>query len=72
MLYPKPLLFQICKCAMAPVSSCDCPHLDCVGEVTKEELIQKSHVCNPLICMFPFTIAPLLQILKRALHLLNV
>uniref|UniRef100_A0A674NKN1 Ubiquitin carboxyl-terminal hydrolase n=1 Tax=Takifugu rubripes TaxID=31033 RepID=A0A674NKN1_TAKRU len=28
---------------MAPVSSCDCPHLDCVGEVTKEELIQKSH-----------------------------
>uniref|UniRef100_A0A3P8NYA5 Ubiquitin carboxyl-terminal hydrolase n=1 Tax=Astatotilapia calliptera TaxID=8154 RepID=A0A3P8NYA5_ASTCA len=23
--------------------SCDCPHLDCVGEITKEELIQKSH-----------------------------
>uniref|UniRef100_A0A7N6A707 Ubiquitin carboxyl-terminal hydrolase n=1 Tax=Anabas testudineus TaxID=64144 RepID=A0A7N6A707_ANATE len=28
---------------MPPVSSCDCPHLDCVGEITKEELIQKSH-----------------------------
>uniref|UniRef100_A0A673BKV9 Ubiquitin carboxyl-terminal hydrolase n=1 Tax=Sphaeramia orbicularis TaxID=375764 RepID=A0A673BKV9_9TELE len=26
-----------------PPSSCDCPHLDCVGEITKEELIQKSH-----------------------------
>uniref|UniRef100_A0A7N6BKA7 Ubiquitin carboxyl-terminal hydrolase n=1 Tax=Anabas testudineus TaxID=64144 RepID=A0A7N6BKA7_ANATE len=25
------------------MSSCDCPHLDCVGEITKEELIQKSH-----------------------------
>ncbi|XP_066537340.1 ubiquitin carboxyl-terminal hydrolase 33 [Hoplias malabaricus] len=24
-------------------SSCDCPHLECVGEITKEELIQKSH-----------------------------
>ncbi|XP_071780420.1 ubiquitin carboxyl-terminal hydrolase 33 [Centroberyx gerrardi] len=24
-------------------SSSDCPHLDCVGEITKEELIQKSH-----------------------------
>uniref|UniRef100_A0A4W6FVF3 Ubiquitin carboxyl-terminal hydrolase n=1 Tax=Lates calcarifer TaxID=8187 RepID=A0A4W6FVF3_LATCA len=24
-------------------SVCDCPHLDCVGEITKEELIQKSH-----------------------------
>uniref|UniRef100_A0A4W4FMS0 Ubiquitin carboxyl-terminal hydrolase n=1 Tax=Electrophorus electricus TaxID=8005 RepID=A0A4W4FMS0_ELEEL len=22
---------------------CDCPHLECVGEITKEELIQKSH-----------------------------
>ncbi|MEQ2203481.1 hypothetical protein XENOCAPTIV_030800 [Xenoophorus captivus] len=28
---------------MAPASSCDCPHLDCVGEITKEELIEKSH-----------------------------
>ncbi|KAK1879182.1 Ubiquitin carboxyl-terminal hydrolase 33, partial [Dissostichus eleginoides] len=28
---------------MSPGSSCDCPHLDCVGEITKEELIQKSH-----------------------------
>nr|XP_020447251.1 ubiquitin carboxyl-terminal hydrolase 33 isoform X3 [Monopterus albus] len=28
---------------MPPVTSCDCPHLDCVGEITKEELIQKSH-----------------------------
>ncbi|XP_028987361.1 ubiquitin carboxyl-terminal hydrolase 33 isoform X2 [Betta splendens] len=28
---------------MPPMSSCDCPHLDCVGEITKEELIQKSH-----------------------------
>uniref|UniRef100_A0A7N8XN99 Ubiquitin carboxyl-terminal hydrolase n=1 Tax=Mastacembelus armatus TaxID=205130 RepID=A0A7N8XN99_9TELE len=28
---------------MPPASSCDCPHLDCVGEITKEELIQKSH-----------------------------
>uniref|UniRef100_A0A3Q2E6S8 Ubiquitin carboxyl-terminal hydrolase n=1 Tax=Cyprinodon variegatus TaxID=28743 RepID=A0A3Q2E6S8_CYPVA len=28
---------------MPPTSSCDCPHLDCVGEITKEELIQKSH-----------------------------
>ncbi|XP_041847241.1 ubiquitin carboxyl-terminal hydrolase 33 isoform X1 [Melanotaenia boesemani] len=28
---------------MPPSSSCDCPHLDCVGEITKEELIQKSH-----------------------------
>ncbi|KAK2895949.1 ubiquitin carboxyl-terminal hydrolase 33 isoform X1 [Channa argus] len=28
---------------MPAVSSCDCPHLDCVGEITKEELIQKSH-----------------------------
>uniref|UniRef100_A0A8C7ZMZ5 Ubiquitin carboxyl-terminal hydrolase n=1 Tax=Oryzias sinensis TaxID=183150 RepID=A0A8C7ZMZ5_9TELE len=26
-----------------PPSSCDCPHLACVGEITKEELIQKSH-----------------------------
>lgn len=25
-------------------SSSDCPHLECVGEITKEELIQKSHV----------------------------
>lgn len=33
---------------MPPVSSCDCPHLDCVGEITKEELIQKSHVSDPL------------------------
>ncbi|XP_012670814.1 ubiquitin carboxyl-terminal hydrolase 33 [Clupea harengus] len=24
-------------------SSSDCPHLECVGEITKEELIQKSH-----------------------------
>ncbi|XP_076004469.1 ubiquitin carboxyl-terminal hydrolase 33 isoform X2 [Genypterus blacodes] len=28
---------------MSPGLSCDCPHLDCVGEITKEELIQKSH-----------------------------
>ncbi|XP_075877900.1 ubiquitin carboxyl-terminal hydrolase 33 [Nelusetta ayraudi] len=28
---------------MAPLSSSDCPHLECVGEVTKEELILKSH-----------------------------
>uniref|UniRef100_A0A8C3B2B1 Ubiquitin carboxyl-terminal hydrolase n=1 Tax=Cyclopterus lumpus TaxID=8103 RepID=A0A8C3B2B1_CYCLU len=28
---------------MLPASGCDCPHLDCVGEITKEELIQKSH-----------------------------
>ncbi|KAM3866364.1 ubiquitin carboxyl-terminal hydrolase 33 [Diretmus argenteus] len=28
---------------MPSVSSCDCPHLDCVGEITKEELIHKSH-----------------------------
>ncbi|XP_035026744.1 ubiquitin carboxyl-terminal hydrolase 33 isoform X1 [Hippoglossus stenolepis] len=28
---------------MPLVSNCDCPHLDCVGEITKEELIQKSH-----------------------------
>uniref|UniRef100_A0AAV2M3A3 UBP-type domain-containing protein n=1 Tax=Knipowitschia caucasica TaxID=637954 RepID=A0AAV2M3A3_KNICA len=28
---------------MPPASSSDCPHLDCVGEITKEELIQKSH-----------------------------
>ncbi|XP_055007804.1 ubiquitin carboxyl-terminal hydrolase 33 isoform X3 [Boleophthalmus pectinirostris] len=28
---------------MPPGSSSDCPHLDCVGEITKEELIQKSH-----------------------------
>uniref|UniRef100_A0A665XCR6 Ubiquitin carboxyl-terminal hydrolase n=1 Tax=Echeneis naucrates TaxID=173247 RepID=A0A665XCR6_ECHNA len=28
---------------MPPTSSSDCPHLDCVGEITKEELIQKSH-----------------------------
>lgn len=39
--------FRFVNLAMAPVSSCDCPHLDCVGEITKEELIQKSHVCNP-------------------------
>ncbi|CAB1326864.1 unnamed protein product [Coregonus sp. 'balchen'] len=24
-------------------SSSDCPHLECVGEITKEELIHKSH-----------------------------
>uniref|UniRef100_A0A8C5GJH5 Ubiquitin carboxyl-terminal hydrolase n=1 Tax=Gouania willdenowi TaxID=441366 RepID=A0A8C5GJH5_GOUWI len=28
---------------MPPASNCDCPHLDCVGEITKEELIKKSH-----------------------------
>uniref|UniRef100_A0A4W4FQC3 Ubiquitin carboxyl-terminal hydrolase n=1 Tax=Electrophorus electricus TaxID=8005 RepID=A0A4W4FQC3_ELEEL len=28
---------------MPAASSCDCPHLECVGEITKEELIQKSH-----------------------------
>uniref|UniRef100_A0A673GVK0 Ubiquitin carboxyl-terminal hydrolase n=1 Tax=Sinocyclocheilus rhinocerous TaxID=307959 RepID=A0A673GVK0_9TELE len=28
---------------MLAASSNDCPHLDCVGEITKEELIQKSH-----------------------------
>ncbi|XP_061879259.1 ubiquitin carboxyl-terminal hydrolase 33 isoform X2 [Entelurus aequoreus] len=28
---------------MPLATSCDCPHLDCVGEITKEELIQKSH-----------------------------
>lgn len=39
-------VFQICGWDMAPLSSCDCPHLDCVGEVTKEELIQKSHVSD--------------------------
>lgn len=38
------LLLQTCGGLMLPVSSCDCPHLDCVGEITKEELIQKSHV----------------------------
>ncbi|CAL8278771.1 unnamed protein product [Lota lota] len=27
---------------MSPAQS-DCPHLECVGEITKEELIQKSH-----------------------------
>uniref|UniRef100_A0A8C5GJ18 Ubiquitin carboxyl-terminal hydrolase n=1 Tax=Gouania willdenowi TaxID=441366 RepID=A0A8C5GJ18_GOUWI len=31
---------------MPPASNCDCPHLDCVGEITKEELIKKSHVSN--------------------------
>ncbi|KAL4608275.1 ubiquitin carboxyl-terminal hydrolase 33 [Arapaima gigas] len=25
------------------MANCDCPHLECVGEITKEELIQKSH-----------------------------
>uniref|UniRef100_A0A673IX48 Ubiquitin carboxyl-terminal hydrolase n=1 Tax=Sinocyclocheilus rhinocerous TaxID=307959 RepID=A0A673IX48_9TELE len=29
---------------MSGASSNDCPHLECVGEITKEELIQKSHV----------------------------
>lgn len=72
-IHLKLLLFQICKYTMAPVSTCDCPHLDCVGEVTKEELIHKSHVCNSLICILPFTITPLLpQILKRSLNILNV
>ncbi|XP_068604641.1 ubiquitin carboxyl-terminal hydrolase 33 [Brachionichthys hirsutus] len=28
---------------MPPGPVCDCPHLDCVGEITKEALIQKSH-----------------------------
>uniref|UniRef100_A0A8C4IYQ5 Ubiquitin carboxyl-terminal hydrolase n=1 Tax=Dicentrarchus labrax TaxID=13489 RepID=A0A8C4IYQ5_DICLA len=28
---------------MGTLVFCDCPHLDCVGEITKEELIQKSH-----------------------------
>ncbi|XP_016147058.1 ubiquitin carboxyl-terminal hydrolase 33 [Sinocyclocheilus grahami] len=28
---------------MSGASSNDCPHLECVGEITKEELIQKSH-----------------------------
>uniref|UniRef100_A0AAR2IS77 Ubiquitin carboxyl-terminal hydrolase n=1 Tax=Pygocentrus nattereri TaxID=42514 RepID=A0AAR2IS77_PYGNA len=28
---------------MPASSSCDCLHLECVGEITKEELIQKSH-----------------------------
>ncbi|KAK2860906.1 hypothetical protein Q7C36_005072 [Tachysurus vachellii] len=28
---------------MLAASSCDCPHLECVGEITKDELIQKSH-----------------------------
>uniref|UniRef100_A0A671QLS0 Ubiquitin carboxyl-terminal hydrolase n=1 Tax=Sinocyclocheilus anshuiensis TaxID=1608454 RepID=A0A671QLS0_9TELE len=28
---------------MSAASSNDCPHLDCVGEITKEELIRKSH-----------------------------
>uniref|UniRef100_A0A8C2PXQ8 Ubiquitin carboxyl-terminal hydrolase n=1 Tax=Cyprinus carpio TaxID=7962 RepID=A0A8C2PXQ8_CYPCA len=28
---------------MSVASSNDCPHLECVGEITKEELIQKSH-----------------------------
>lgn len=32
--------------AMPPAPSCDCPHLDCVGEITKEELIHKSHVSH--------------------------
>ncbi|CAL8317221.1 unnamed protein product [Gadus morhua 'NCC'] len=26
-----------------PPAQGDCPHLECVGEITKEELIQKSH-----------------------------
>ena len=30
-------------------SSGDCPHLECVGEITKEELIQKSHVSVPSV-----------------------
>lgn len=48
MFHPQVLFVsQICGWDMAPVSSCDCPHLDCVGEVTKEELIQKSHVSDP-------------------------
>lgn len=29
---------------MSGASGNDCPHLECVGEITKEELIQKSHV----------------------------
>ncbi|KAB5579779.1 hypothetical protein PHYPO_G00198900 [Pangasianodon hypophthalmus] len=32
-----------CDRVMPAASSCDCPHLECVGEITKEELIQKSH-----------------------------
>ncbi|KAI2667324.1 Ubiquitin carboxyl-terminal hydrolase 33 [Labeo rohita] len=28
---------------MSGATSNDCPHLECVGEITKEELIQKSH-----------------------------
>uniref|UniRef100_A0A8C1SGZ5 Ubiquitin carboxyl-terminal hydrolase n=1 Tax=Cyprinus carpio TaxID=7962 RepID=A0A8C1SGZ5_CYPCA len=36
--------FRSLKKVMSAASSNDCPHLDSVGEITKEELIQKSHV----------------------------
>uniref|UniRef100_A0A8C9WY79 Ubiquitin carboxyl-terminal hydrolase n=1 Tax=Sander lucioperca TaxID=283035 RepID=A0A8C9WY79_SANLU len=36
-------LDSLVELVMPPASSCDCPHLDSVGEITKEELIQKSH-----------------------------
>uniref|UniRef100_A0A8L0DSG9 Ubiquitin carboxyl-terminal hydrolase n=1 Tax=Oncorhynchus mykiss TaxID=8022 RepID=A0A8L0DSG9_ONCMY len=32
-------------------SSSDCPHLQCVGEITKEELILKSHVSTPVLTL---------------------
>lgn len=50
-------LSQPCRWVMPPASSCDCPHLDCVGEITKEELIQKSHVSDPPSqpCQLPYS-----------------
>uniref|UniRef100_A0A8C7N003 Ubiquitin carboxyl-terminal hydrolase n=1 Tax=Oncorhynchus kisutch TaxID=8019 RepID=A0A8C7N003_ONCKI len=36
---------------MPVCSSSDCPHLQCVGEITKEELILKSHVSPPVLTL---------------------
>ncbi|KTG38094.1 hypothetical protein cypCar_00037696 [Cyprinus carpio] len=41
---PKMEIKTMASCrVMSVASSNDCPHLECVGEITKEELIQKSH-----------------------------
>uniref|UniRef100_A0A8C5AWU5 Ubiquitin carboxyl-terminal hydrolase n=1 Tax=Gadus morhua TaxID=8049 RepID=A0A8C5AWU5_GADMO len=53
-----------------PPAQGDCPHLECVGEITKEELIQKSHVSR-LSCGEVFSNSPSLCLCALVLRLQN-
>lgn len=60
-------LAQTCGWAMPSGSSSDCLHLDCVGEITKEELIEKSHVSS----LHSWS-CPLVYCIKPSYHTLSL